>query len=123
MDAGFPVPQFGTVALAAQFIGFFEIQQPAVGQVQFVAVFGVVAVQAPAVFFVVFQYDVVVKLFQFPAFRVGFPVGMTFRAGKNVFAERRRRDLDVLGRRVLGGSRVIRKECGEGQEAQYPHRY
>ena len=58
VHAGPPVAIFFAVALAAEAVGFLERHALAAGQVQEVAVVGVVAIQAPAVGFVVLENDV-----------------------------------------------------------------
>src|SRR5664279_3761272 len=58
MNAGPPVAVLLAVALAAEAVRFFERHMLAAGQVQDVAVVGVVTVQAPAVGLIVLENDV-----------------------------------------------------------------
>jgi len=61
VDAGPPVPVFLPVALPAKAVGLLEENGFPAGQVKQIPVVGIVAVQAPTVFFVMPQHDVRVK--------------------------------------------------------------
>jgi hypothetical protein len=88
-----PIPQLGSVALTAQFIGFLEIHQFTVSQVQHITVPGIMAIQAPAVLFRMMKNDIFVSL-QLPAPGIGFLALMTIRAREDTFRKGRRRHLD-----------------------------
>ena len=58
-----PISQFGTMTLAAQLIGFFEIDQFPAGRVQHVSIICVMTIHAPSVFFIMFEDDIIMKIF------------------------------------------------------------
>ena len=70
VNASSPIPEFGTVALATQLVGFLEIDQFASSRVQHVSVIRVMAVYAPPVFLVVREDDVIMEIFQLPPLEV-----------------------------------------------------
>ena len=85
VDAFLPIPEFRPMTLTAEFVGFLETDQLSARAVEHVAVVGVVAIHAPAVFLVVFENDVIMEFFQFPAFEIDFHVFVTHGAGIIVF--------------------------------------
>jgi hypothetical protein len=95
VNTGSPIPQLGAMALAAQHIGFFKIDQFAAGRVQHVAIGSIMTIHTPSVFFIVFKDDIIMEIFELSSFEVWFHIGMTFCARENVFAEGRWRNLDV----------------------------
>jgi hypothetical protein len=95
MNACSPIPQLEPMTLAAEFVGFSEIDQFAAGRVQHISIIGIVTIHAPPVFFIVFKDDIFVEFFQLSSLEVDFHVGMTSRTGENILAEGGRRDLDI----------------------------
>ena len=75
-----PVPQLRTMALAAKPVGLFEVDEPAVGKVQLVAVLRIVAVETPTILLVVLEDDVVA-------------------------VDRMRCSVDLVGRKMAAGAR------------------
>jgi len=105
VDAHLPVTKRGAMALAAEPVGFRELDEPSVREVQEIAILRIVTVQAPAVPLVVVQIDPFVLEGQFAAFPVHivFRV-MTIAAWENILAEGRRRNLDL----ILGPGSLVR---------------
>jgi hypothetical protein len=90
-----PISQLGAMTLAAQLIGFLEIDQFPAGRVQHVPIVGVMTIHAPPIFFIVLENDIIMEIFQLPSLEVNIQVGMTFRTGKHILAEGGRRNLDI----------------------------
>jgi len=95
VNARFPIPQFGAMTLAAQLIGFSEIDQFAAGRVQHISIVGIMTIHTPPVFFVMLKNDILMEFYQLSSLEVDLHVGMTFRTGKNTLAEGGRRDLNI----------------------------
>src|SRR5947209_1096474 len=91
-----PVPQLLSVALTAQPVRFLECHRLAAGQVEGIAIGGVMTVQAPPVLRVVLQYDVGVHRRQFAALAVHRHPRVAVGARVDAFAERRRRNLQTF---------------------------
>jgi hypothetical protein len=96
MDARFPIPEFGAMALPAKFVRLFELDDLSARRMQYVPVFSIMAVHAPPVLFVMREFDIIVELFQHTPLRIGIHIRMAFHTGKIVLAEGRRRHLDIL---------------------------
>ena len=96
VDAGAPVAVFFAVALAADAVGFVERDALAAGQVQEVAIGGVVAIQAPAVGFVVLENDVGVHRGELAARAVDGHSGVAVGAGEDALGEGRRRHFEAF---------------------------
>ncbi|MGB2716558.1 MAG: hypothetical protein WBC51_20410 [Vicinamibacterales bacterium] len=85
MNTGSPVAVLLAVALAAELIRLLERHRLATGKMQPVAIVGVVAVETPPMFLVVFQDDVIVRVDELtarPVRRQVFFV-VTLGTGKN----------------------------------------
>jgi hypothetical protein len=80
VNALFPIPEFWPVTLAAELVGFLETDQLSAGRMKHIAVFGVMAVYAPAVFLIVFEDDIIMEFFQFTALEVGLHIFMAHGA-------------------------------------------
>jgi hypothetical protein len=116
---GAPIPVFRAVTLAAQLIGGRKIHQLSAGQMELVPVRRVVAIQAPAVAFIVAELDILVKL-EFPPLAIGFHVAVAFRAGENPITERRGWDAHFFRILARGGPiRFSRPEVGCGHDRKY----
>lgn len=93
MDAHFPVAENRAVTLSAKAIRFCELDQGTVRQVQEISLLSVMAVQAPAIRLVMVQFDRIMLDGQFMWFPIHFIIRIVaVAAGKNILAERRRRD-------------------------------
>ncbi len=116
-----PVAIFLAVALAAEPVRFFEGHAFPARQMKEVAIVRIVAVQAPAVFFVVLQHDVLVVLHH-AARAIRLQVRVTEGTGEDALGEWRRRHVDVMTwtlsrgrrgcldwRRSLGWRRALRR--------------
>jgi hypothetical protein len=104
VNTGFPIPKFRPMALAAEFIGFLKIDQFSAGRVQHISIIGIVTIHTPPVLFIVFEEDIIMKIFELSPLEIGFHIGVTFRAGKNVLTEGRGRDLDI---QLFFGGRLL----------------
>lgn len=112
VHAGRPVAQFFAVALAAQAVRLVERHLLAACQMEGIPICRIVAVEAPAVLFVVGQDDVSVHIRQLTPGAVNGQVGMARRTRKDAVRERRRGNFEPLGgltgRRRLGSARRLR---------------
>ncbi len=95
VNAHFPIPEFWPVTLAAEFVGFLETDQLSAGGMEKIAIVGVMAVHAPSVFFIVFENDVFMEVYQFPALEIDLHICMAHRARINVLAQGRWWNLDI----------------------------
>ena len=86
VNALFPIPEFWPVTLAAEFVGFLETDQLSAGGVEEIAIVGVMAVHAPAVSFIVFENDIIMEVFQYPALEIDLHICMAHRAREKVLA-------------------------------------
>jgi len=96
VDPRTPVPQFLAVTLPAEAVGLLERYPLAAGEVEPVAVVGVVAVQAPAVFFVVLELNLGVHVRQNTPGPISFQIPVTLRTGEESLGEWRRRNFETL---------------------------
>ena len=96
----FPVPERGSVALAAKPVGFRELDEPSVRQMQKVAILGVVAIEAPTVGLVMTKLDLFVRQRQLTSIAIHLVLRVVaFAAWEDVLAEggRRHRDFFLVG--------------------------
>jgi hypothetical protein len=96
MNSSSPITKLFAVALAAQFVGFFEQNRLSAGKMEPVTIGGVMTIEAPAVLFVVLQHDIGVHPRKFTPGTVGLHVGMTRRAWEDAFRKRRWRHFHTL---------------------------
>src|SRR5579859_7939617 len=115
VDPGPPVAILLAMTLAAESVRFVERYALAAGQVQEIAVIGIVAVEAPAMSFVVLEHDVEMHHRQFAARAIGLLARMAVGTGKNAVGEWRRWNLDFL----LGN---LRRVGGKKTDADQPGR-
>jgi hypothetical protein len=95
MNALFPIPEFRSVTLATELVGFVETDQLSAGCMQHISVVGVMAIHAPSIFFIVLEYDIVMEFFQFSALEVNFHICMTHCTREKILAQRRGRNLNI----------------------------
>ena len=86
VNALFPISEFRPMTLAAEFVGFLETDQLSAGCVEHISIVCVMAVHAPSVFLVVFEDDIIMEFFQFPALEVDFQIRMAHCAREKVLA-------------------------------------
>jgi hypothetical protein len=88
VDANFPVTEFVAMALAAQPVRLGKIDQFAGDQSEFVTVFKIVAVRAPALTFRMMKHNIGVVFGQDPAKGIWFHVAMALGAREDPFGKR-----------------------------------
>ena len=87
MNAGLPVSQLGSVALAAKFVRLGEVDQSTIGKVQLITILLVVTVEAPSVVRVMTEPDILMKLRQNPFRSVWLYIQVTVRAGERLLTQ------------------------------------
>src|SRR3990172_4257098 len=93
VDSRLPVAVFVPVALAAKTVTLRKLDLLAGDKPEFVAVFHVVAIEAPPFLLgMVLQLDIRVLVLQLPSRRVGTHLLVTFGAGEDALRERRWRN-------------------------------
>jgi hypothetical protein len=80
-----PVAELVPVALPAKLVGFGKINQGSAGQPEFVAIAGIMAIQAPAMLLVVTQNDIGMFFLEHSTVRISFQVLVAFGAGIDAF--------------------------------------
>ena len=86
-----PIPQFRTMTLTAQDVRLGKIDRAAIRKVQLIAIDRIVAIQAPPIFGVVLENDILVIFQEAPSPVHVFPI-VTVGTGKDSIGKRRRRD-------------------------------
>jgi hypothetical protein len=84
------------MAFPAEPMTLGEVDQLPVKETEFVAIFSVVAIQAPAHAFCMVHDDLGMFFFKLPLLSVDLHGGMALTAGEDAFGKRRRRDWKLL---------------------------
>jgi hypothetical protein len=138
---GLPVTENGPMALSAEKIGFLKLYQSAINQSKPIPVIRIVAGKAPLLGPGVFELDILVEVYHFPAFQINLHLGVAFRTGEDPLREggRRNKKLGDVGRpgcflvncvvtfglgivSRIGSSRTVRKnknKCNEQKRRQF----
>jgi hypothetical protein len=120
VDPYFPALVKVAMAFSAEPVAFLEIDQFAVVQAQFVAVFGVMAIEAPSHRFGVMELDVCMLVFQLSLCSIGLHGGVAAAAGEQPL--RHGRGSYFLNHAVCRGNKKTYQQEHERQPvAFWPH--
>jgi len=64
--------------------------------VEHVSIRSIMAIQAPSVFLIMLEFDIIVEFFQLSSLGISLHIRVTRRAGEDILAKGRRGHLDVL---------------------------
>jgi hypothetical protein len=96
VDACPPVPVKVPMTFTAEPVAFGKVYQLSVIKAEFISVFCIMAIEAPAHGFRMMHPDFRMFVFQLPFFSVYFQGGVTLAAGEDPFGKRRGRDRKLL---------------------------
>lgn len=96
MNPSPPIPVEVAMAFSAESVTFGEIDQFSVIKPEFIAVFGIVAIKAPAHAFRMVHDDLRMFVLELPFLTVDLHGGMALAAGENAFGKGRRGNGEFL---------------------------